>query len=57
MDKPPARVEIGNFEGMAQDMDPHDASDGLAREAVNAESKERGALVSRKGYRKVSFEG
>lgn len=55
MDKPPARVEINNFEGMAQDMDPHDAPEGLAREAVNAESKERGTLKSRRGYRKVSF--
>jgi hypothetical protein len=57
MDRPVVRTEIREFPGMAQDMDPHDSPEGLAREMVNLESKERGTLKPRRGYRKVSFEG
>jgi hypothetical protein len=47
---------IRSFPGMAMDTDPTDHAEGLAREQVNAESKERGSLKSRRGYRKVNFE-
>ena len=55
-DRPPAAVVIRQFPGMALDADPHDHPEGLAREQVNVESKERGSLKTRRGFRKVNFE-
>lgn len=55
--QPRAITVIREFPGMALDIDPHDAPEGLAREQVNAESQERGSLKTRMGYRKVQFEG
>jgi hypothetical protein len=55
-ERPPAVLVIRSFPGMAMDTDPTDHAEGLAREQVNAESKERGSLKSRRGYRKVNFE-
>lgn len=52
----PARVEIKDFQGMATDIDPHDAPSGLAVVQVNLEGMKRGQAESRRGYRKVRFE-
>ena len=55
MDRPAPKVEIREFTGVSLDDDPHDVGEGSARESVNFETKERGTLRTRKGYRKVRF--
>jgi hypothetical protein len=55
-ERPPSAVVIRGFAGMALDADPQDHPEGLAVAQVNVESKERGSLKSRRGYRKTNFE-
>lgn len=49
-------VEIRDFPGLASRYDPDDTPPGAAVEQLNLTSVKPGRLVSRDGYRPVTFE-
>jgi hypothetical protein len=55
-DKPDTRTEARDFMGVFSFPDSLDLSPGTAREQVNVRSNRAGKLVTRDGYREVTFE-
>jgi hypothetical protein len=54
----PARntVQISDFPGLITNVDHHDLPDGAADIQTNVVCQSVGQIVTRKGYREVSFE-
>ena len=55
-DQPRARVSIRTFGGVATDVDPSDATPGIAERSINVESQDEGILSTRRGFNYVHAE-
>ncbi len=53
---PKSSVDITDFPGLADNVDPRDLPPGAAEEQVNATAVVAGELAVRLGYRLVTFE-
>ena len=53
---PSSSVEIQDFPGLVNNIDPNDLQEGMAEEQVNACSVTMGELSGRLGYRAVTFD-
>lgn len=56
METPKTNLDMGRFEGLYSNYDPHDVRPGQAQVQVNCTSDKAGQLVTRPGLLELSFE-